>query len=304
MLEIAIMLEGQHGLTWERWKRIGRFVEEAGFAGLYRSDHFTNPDGPELDSLELWTSLTWLADNTKRIEFGPLVVPFSFRHPAHIARAASAIDDLSNGRLILGLGAGWQEREHNLFGFDLLDVKSRLDRCDEGLEVVTRLLQSDDPVTFDGKYYQIRGATLLPRPQKKGGPRILVGGNGMKRTLGNAAKYAAEWNGNFLTVNEYSKRNKKLDELLTAAGRDTTSVRRSFMTGCVLVEDGASTNEQLAIYGGSLKELQEYGFIAGSASEIKEQLSAFEQAGAQRIMLQWMTLDDMKGLEALAKAVL
>lgn len=304
MLEIAIMLEGQHGLTWERWKRIGRFVEEAGFTGLYRSDHFTNPDGPELDSLELWTSLTWLADNTKRIEFGPLVVPFSFRHPAHIARAASAIDDLSNGRLILGLGAGWQEREHNLFGFDLLDVKSRLDRCDEGMEVVTRLLQSDDSVTFEGKYYQIRGATLLPRPQKKGGPRILVGGNGMKRTLGNAAKYAAEWNGNFLTVDEYSKRNKKLDELLTAAGRDTKSVRRSFMTGCVLVEDGASTNEQLAIYGGSLKELQEYGFIAGSASEIKEQLSAFEQAGAQRIMLQWMTLDDMKGLEALAKAVL
>jgi len=302
MLEIAIMLEGQHGLTWERWKRIGRFVEDAGFAGLYRSDHFTNPNAPDLDSLELWTSLTWLADNTKRIEFGPLVAPFSFRHPAHIARAASAIDDLSNGRLILGLGAGWQEREHNLFGFDLLDVKSRLDRFDEGMEVVTRLLQSDDdPITFDGKYYKIRGATLLPRPQKKGGPRILVGGNGMKRTLGNAAKYAAEWNGNFISVEEYSKRNKKLDELLTVAGRDSKSVRRSLMTGCVF---GADISEQLAIYGDSLKELQEAGFIAGSASEVKEQLSAFEQAGAQRIMLQWMTLDNMDGLEAVAKALL
>lgn len=304
MLEIAIMLEGQHGLTWERWKRIGRFVEDAGFAGLYRSDHFTNPDGPELDSLELWTSLAWLADNTKRIEFGPLVAPFSFRHPAHIARAASAIDDLSDGRLILGLGAGWQEREHNLFGFDLLDVKSRLDRFDEGMEVVTRLFQSDDPVTFDGRYYQIRGATLLPRPQIKGGPRILVGGNGMKRTLGNAAKYASEWNGNFMSASEYSKRNKKLDELLIAAGREPQSVRRSFMTGCVFTDSNASADEQLAIYSGTLKELQEYGFIAGNASEIKEQLSAFEQAGVQRIMLQWMTLDEMDGLEALAKALL
>jgi F420-dependent oxidoreductase-like protein len=301
MLEIAIMLEGQHGLNWERWKRIGRFVEDAGFAGLYRSDHFTNSDAPDLDSLELWTSLTWLADNTKRIEFGPLVAPFSFRHPAHIARAASAIDDLSNGRLILGLGAGWQEREHNLFGFDLLDVKSRLDRFDEGIEVVTHLLQSDDPITFDGKYYQIRGATLLPRPQKKGGPRILVGGNGMKRTLGNVVKHASEWNGNFISVEEYSKRNTRLDDLLTAAGRDPKSVKRSMMTGCVF---GPNLSEQLAIYGGTLKELQKYGFIAGSASEIKEQLSAFEGAGVQRIMLQWMTLDDMDGLEALAKALL
>lgn len=304
MLEIAIMIEGQHGLNWERWKRIGRFVEDAGFAGLYRSDHFTNPNAPDLDSLELWTSLTWLADNTKRIEFGPLVAPFSFRHPAHIARTASSIDDLSNGRLILGLGAGWQEREHNLFGFDLLDVKSRLDRFDEGMEVVTRLLQSKDPVTFEGTYYQIRGATMLPRPQKKGGPRILVGGNGKKRTLGNAVKYASEWNGNFLTVEEFSKRNNKLDELLNAAGRDPKSVKRSMMTGCVLGKDDTGISEQLAIYGGSLKELQEAGFIAGSASDVKEQLSTFEQAGVQRIMLQWMTLDDTEGLEALAKAVL
>ena len=123
MLEIAVMIEGQNGLNWARWQRIARLAEEAGFVGLFRSDHFTNGNPPDLDSLELWTSLTWLADNTKRIEFGPLVTPFSFRHPAFTTRMAAAVDDLSGGRLTLGLGAGWQEREHALFGFDLLPLK-------------------------------------------------------------------------------------------------------------------------------------------------------------------------------------
>ena len=141
-MDIAIMIEGQAGLNWPRWKRVVRTVEELGFAGLYRSDHFTNASPPDIDSLELWVSLTWLADNTKRIEFGPLVAPFSFRHPAHTARMASAVDDLSAGRLSLGLGAGWQAREHEKFGFELLDIDPRFQRFEEGLEVVTRLLQN------------------------------------------------------------------------------------------------------------------------------------------------------------------
>ena len=104
------MIEGQNRLTWPRWQKIVRFVEDAVFVGLFRSDHFTNSNPPDLESLELWTSLTWLAYNTQRIESGPLVTPFSFRHPAFTARMASAVDDLSGGRLTLGLGAGWQGR--------------------------------------------------------------------------------------------------------------------------------------------------------------------------------------------------
>lgn len=158
MLEVAIMLEGQNGLTWPRWQKIVRLVEELGFVGLYRSDHFTNMNPPDKDSLELWVSLTWLACNTSRIAFGPLVTPFSFRHPVLTSRMASAVDDLSNGRLTLGLGAGWQEREHQLFGFDLLDVRSRFDRLDEGLQVVTQLLKNDSPVSFSGKYFNLVGS--------------------------------------------------------------------------------------------------------------------------------------------------
>jgi len=265
MLEIAIMLEGQNGLTWSRWQRIVKLVEELGFVGLFRSDHFTNSNPPDLESLELWTSLTWLADNTKRIEFGPPVTPFSFRHPAFTARMASAVDDLSNGRLTLGLGAGWQDREHDLFGFDLLDMKPRFDRFEEGMEVVTRLLQSYEPVTFDGKYYQLRGATLLPRPQRKGGPRILVGGSG-KRTLGNVVKYAVEWNCVMLTPEVFSRTNKRLSEMLTAAGRKSESVRRSMMTGCIFGKDDSALNDKVSARKRTLEELQSRGLIAGNTS--------------------------------------
>jgi F420-dependent oxidoreductase-like protein len=233
MLEVAIMLEGQNGLTWPRWQKIVRLVEELGFVGLYRSDHFTNMNPPDIESLELWVSLTWLAGNTSRIEFGPLVTPFSFRHPAFTARMASAVDDLSNGRLTLGLGAGWQEREHHLFGFDLLDVGPRFDRFEEGLQVVTQLLKSDSSTSFDGKYFQLREAAMLPRPQRSGGPRILIGGNGPKRTPELIARYADEWNAVFVSREEFVKSNTYLDQILKEHKRDPKTVRRSMMTGCI-----------------------------------------------------------------------
>jgi F420-dependent oxidoreductase-like protein len=304
MLEIAIMIEGQNGLTWSRWQKIVRLVEDLGFIGLYRSDHFTNSNAVDLESLELWTSLTWLADHTNRIEFGPLVTPFSFRNPVFTARMASAVDDLSNGRLTLGLGAGWQEREHQLFGFDLLGMKPRFDRFEEGMEVVTRLLQSDEPVTFAGHYYQLRGATLLPRPQRKGGPSILIGGDGEKRTLPAVVRYATEWNCVMLLPAVFAQKNSLLNEMLSAAGRELESVRRSMMTSCVFGKDDAALNAKLSTRKRTVEELQARGAVAGSPVQVQEQLKRLEEAGVQRVMLQWLELDDLEGLEALAKAVL
>ena len=304
MLEVAIMIEGQNGLTWPRWQKIVRLVDDAGFVGLFRSDHFTNSNGTDIASLELWTSLTWLASNTRRIEFGPLVTPFSFRHPVHTVRMASAVDDLSEGRLTLGLGAGWNKREHNQFGFELLDPKSRFDRFEEGMQVVTRLLQSDEPVTFEGQYYQLRGATLLPRPQRPGGPRILIGGNGVKRTLSYVVRYAEEWNCVSLLPDAFARLNQRLSKMLDEAGRDPTAVRRSMMTGCVFGKDETALNRKIKMYGKTLEEVRQDGIVAGSSSASREQLTALEEAGLQRIMLQWLDLDDMEGLEALAKAIL
>ncbi|MDO9129816.1 MAG: TIGR03560 family F420-dependent LLM class oxidoreductase [Anaerolineales bacterium] len=308
MLEIAIMIEGQNGLTWPRWQRLAAAVEELGFVGLYRSDHFTNATPPDKESLELWVSLTWLASHTKRIEFGSLVSPLSFRHPAFTARVAAAVDDLSDagggGRLTLGLGAGWQEREHHLFGFDLLDMKSRFARFEEGLEVITRLLKSDAPVTSEGKYYQLRGATLLPRPARRGGPPILIGGNGEKRTLPLVAKYADEWNAIFLPPDDFKRLNARLDDLLKQNGRAPESVRRSMMTGLKFGRTKKELKEKLAAKNQKADDLRRKGLIVGVGEEIFPQLTALEEAGLQRLMLQWLDLDDLAGLEALAKAVL
>ena len=304
MLEIAVMIEGQNGLTWPRWQRIVRLAEDLGFVGLFRSDHFTNSDPPDMESLELWTSLTWLAGNTKRIEFGPLVTPFSFRHPVHTARMAAAVEELSQGRLVLGLGAGWNDREHDLFGFDLLEPKPRFDRFEEGLQVVTSLLQNDGPVTFEGQFYQLRGATLLPRPLRPGGPRILIGGNGVKRTLTYVVRFASEWNCVMLLPDEFARLNTRLSEMLVEAGREPQSVRRSMMTGCVLGRDDATLNRKINFYGKTLEEIQQRGVVAGSSDAIKEQLQTLEETGLQRIMLQWLDLDDLESLEALAKTIL
>src|SRR5262245_34091566 len=121
MIEVGLMIEGQDGLTWDIWRRIAEIAEDRGYAGLYRSDHFTNPNLPDKNALECWASLAWLASHTSRIDFGVLVSPISFRDPRQLARQAAAIDDLSGGRLQLGLGAGWQDKEHSQFGYELLD---------------------------------------------------------------------------------------------------------------------------------------------------------------------------------------
>ncbi len=307
MVEIAIMIEGQNGLNWSRWQKIALAVEELGFAGLYRSDHYTNPDPPDLDSLELWVSLTWLASHTKRIEFGPLVAPFSFRDPTMMARMACAVDDLSGGRLILGLGAGWQKREHTNYGWDLLDVPGRMARLEEGIEVVSSLLKSDEPSDFDGDYYRLNDAILLPRPQQKGGPPILVGGNGPKRTLPLAAQYADEWNGVFISPAEFAERNELLDELLIKEGRQPQDLRRSIMLGAVFGrhDDGVKArNPSWFKRDYSDEELREMGFLVGTASDFKRQIEEYGNAGAQRVMIQWIDLDDLEGLRRLAVGVL
>ncbi len=302
MLEIAIMIEGQNGLNWGRWQKIATAVEAFGFAGLYRSDHYTNANPPDLDSLELWVSLTWLASHTRRIEFGPLVSPVSFRQPTMTARIASAIDDLSGGRLTLGLGAGWQEREHANYGWDLLKVGPRFERFEEGLQIISHLLKNDQPLDFEGEFYHLKEAALLPRPARPGGPPILIGGNGEKRTLPLVARYAAEWNAVYVTRQKFVELNQKLDDLLAANNRQPNSLRRSLMHGCYFGKDEAALQSKLN--GRDPAKLREHGIVVGTATEVVDQLGKFAEAGVQRIMLQWLDLDDLDGLAAMAQGIL
>jgi F420-dependent oxidoreductase-like protein len=299
-IEVAIMIEGQNGLNWSRWQRIAHTVEDLGFAGLYRSDHFTNANPPDIDSLELWVSLTWLAGHTRRIQFGPLVSPLSFRHPVWTARMAAAVDDLSGGRLTLGVGAGWQEREHTHFGFDLLPVSKRLARLREGVEVITRLLRQGEPVTFTGEYFRLRDAVLLPHPARR--TPILIGGG--KAVLPFVARYADEWNVAFEGPQGFAALSRRLDDLLRDQGRQPADVKRSLMTGLVFGHDEAELQRKVAAQQGSVEALRQRGLIVGTPSQIVDQLGRLAEVGVQRIMLQWINLDDMDGLEAFAKGVL
>lgn len=302
--EVAIMIEGQMGVNWLRWQRMVRAVEDLGFAGLYRSDHFTNPDPPDQDSLELWVSLTWLADHTDRIEFGPLVSPVSFRHPAMTVRMAAAVDDLSGGRLTLGVGAGWQQREHHNYSYDLLlEDGQRFDRLEEALHIIIGLLHNDRPVTFEGEYYQFYDAVLLPHPQRH--VPILIGGNGPTRTLPLVARFADEWNGVYLPPARYAELNARLDDLLREQGRAPSAVRRSLMTGLAFGRDDAEVKAKISENGdASLDDLRARGMIIGTPDVVAEQVAALGEAGVQRVMLQWFDLDDLDGLEAFAQAVL
>lgn len=302
MIELGIMVEGQDGLTWERWQRLARAAEDWGFAGLYRSDHFTNQTGPHLASLDLWASLSWLASHTERIEFGQLVSPLSFRHPVVTAWSAAAIDDLSGGRFRLGLGAGWQEREHTSYGFDLLDTDGRFARFEEGLQVVRLLLRSDEPTSFAGTFYHLDNALLLPRPARVGGPPIVIGGNGPRRTLPLAARYADEWNAVFVSADRFRELNALLDELLDGTGRERGALRRTLMTRAVVGSSRASLTGQLD--GASIDEARSDGMLVGTPSDIADQLATLNEAGVQRVMLQWVDLDDLSGLDAIARATM
>ena len=296
------MIEGQQGLDWPRWQRLVRAAEDLGFTGIYRSDHFVDPQGDYQNALEPWVSFAWLAANTSRVQFGPLVSPFSFRDPVITAWQASGVDALAGGRLRLGLGAGWNAREHHAFGYELLEVPERFARFEEGLRVISRLLQESGPVSFDGEWYQLRDARIAPRSPRETGPPIIIGGNGPKRTLPLVAKYADEWNATSLSMEDYRDRTERLDQLLLEQGRRPEDVRRTVMRRGVVGRDDAEVAQKLG--GGDRVAMLARGQVIGTPSEMVEILGTFAEAGIQGVMLQWLDMDDISGLELIASDVL
>ncbi|MBE2182980.1 MAG: TIGR03560 family F420-dependent LLM class oxidoreductase [Anaerolineae bacterium] len=303
MTFIGLMIEGQWGLTWERWRRLIEAADTMGYQCVFRSDHYTIGP-PDDDSLETFISLTYAADHTKHIEFGPLVAPTTFRHPALTARMASQIDDLSGGRMVLGLGTGWHEREHKQFGIPFYDQLARYEMLEDALEITTRLYHADEPVNYGGTHYSLDGAVLLPRPSRAGGPPILIGGNGPKRTLPLAAKYADEWNGVHINVNMFKERGALLDELLEKNGRDKAAVKRSVMLPCIIGKDDADLRTRSGGEMAPSDSLLERKKIIGTPSQIVEHISKYQEAGAYRLILMWQDQEDLAGIELLAKEVL
>jgi F420-dependent oxidoreductase-like protein len=299
-MDIALMVEGQDGLNWQRWQNIARTAEEVGFVGLYRSDHFTNPAGPYKDSLECWISLAYLATNTHNLEFGPMVTPISFRHPSMLVRQAAAIADLSGGRLQFGIGAGWQDREHTNYGYHLGDVPERMARFREATQIMAHLLREDAPLDFAGKHYQLHEAVLLPRPKNR--VPIVIGGSGRNVTLPLVARYADEWNSGPRLPEEFAETNAYLDTLIDKAGRPRQSVRRSMMLFLRTGRDQSDLERRLAAKPApqGMRNL----FI-GTHAELNERLRQLRGVGVQRAILNWWDdFDDVEGMAELGRAVL
>jgi F420-dependent oxidoreductase-like protein len=312
-VRIGIMIEAQEGLTWERWFRLADRVEAVGLDSLWRSDHlFSLMARPERASLEAWTSLTALAERTRRIEFGPLVSPMTFRHPALLARMATAVDLLAKGRLVLGVGAGWNEEEHAAFGIALPPLRERMDRLEEGIEVI-RALWTGGPVSRDGRYYPLSNATALPRPARQPGPPILVGGDGELRLLRIVAQHADEWNSHARGLDVYRAKRARLEEHCRAVGRDPDAIRRSWMTGVLIARDPDGVTERgrwlrqflPSLAGvpenGVAHELRERSWLVGLPEDVAVGLREWSALGISRVMLQYFDQDDMEGLALLAE---
>jgi F420-dependent oxidoreductase-like protein len=311
-MRIGLMIEAQEGLTWERWFRIAERVEALGLEGLWRSDHFFSLMGhPERPALECWSSLTALAQRTTRIPFGPLVSPMTFRHPALLARMAAAVDVLSRGRLLLGVGAGWNDAEHQAFGIPLPPLTERFDRLEEGIAVIKALWRGG-PVDFDGRHYRLRGAAAYPRPLQQPMP-LLVGGDGDVRLLRIVAQHADEWNSHAPGPDAYRAKRQRLEEHCRAVGRDPETIARSWMGGIVIGRDQHEVEERSGWLHGFLPalagipldrlcdELRRRHWLVGTPDEISSHLNAWAGAGVQRMMLQWYNLDDLGGLALLAE---
>ncbi len=293
------MVEGQNGLTWERWRHILRLAERLGFPSLFRSDHYMISE--PRDSLEAYLSFVMAAEETSSLRFGPLVSPVTFRAPLDVARMAAQIQQLSGGRFVMGLGAGWNDAEHKAFGVPFPPVAERMDRLEEALQL-TRAVWQPGPTTFDGRYYQLRGADVLPKPDPA--PPILVGGAGERRTLRLVAQYADEWNCVNQNPESYAAKTAVLERHCEAVGRDPATIRRSMMmfalVGPTPDHVDAATRVMLqhlsADSGTSTEEFRratavERGLLVGGTDELVDTLGRLAESGLQEIDMQHLVWD-------------
>lgn len=312
-MKVSITIEAMMGVNWRLWKQMVPMLETLGFATVFRSDHFSLGTPPVTDSLELITSLTYLADHTQRVDFGSLIAPVSVRDPVMLTRQAISIDDLSGGRMILGVGAGWMEEEHTQFGYSLGDPKMRMDRLEEALQVITSLIRSEDPVNFQGRFFRLQEARLLPRPHRP--TRILVGGNGPKRTLQLVAQYADIWNCQIETPERFQQLSSRLDELITTAGRKPSDVKRTVMIPVLLYHSPSELHlafdllRLTPIFTGATDDAIQNMFtsmncIQGSPDEVIRKMQAYSEAGAEEFVIQWFGVNDLDGIQKIVSEIL
>lgn len=305
-MDLRIFTEPQQGANYDDLLSVARAAEDAGYDGFFRSDHYLvmgDGDGRP-GPTDAWTSLAGLARDTSRIRLGTLVSPGTFRWPGVLAIQVAQVDQMSDGRAELGLGAGWYEREHAAYGIDFPDLGERFDRYAEQLELITGLW--DTPIgerySFDGRYYTVADSPAMPKPVQRPHPPIIVGGSGKRRTPGLAARFADEFNANFTDPDRSRELYDRVGAACAEVGRDTSTLRLSNAVVVCCGRDEAEFRGRAQAIGREPAELRASG-IAGTPQECVDQLGRFAEAGSERTYLQLLDLTDLDQIELVAGEV-
>ena len=299
------MIEGQEGVTWEDWVALADACESLGVESLFRSDHYISGFDESRPVLDAWATIAGLAARTTKLELGTLVSPGTFRHPSLLARNAATADEISGGRVVLGMGAGWMEREHVAYGFDFATTRERVARFAEQLEIVHDLFRKDR-VDFDGEHYRLQNAPGLHRPELT----ILVGGSAKPGTTGPAVKFADEYNCVFGTFDDARERKQRLDEACERGGRDPSTLRYSLMAPLVVGRDEREVRESARRIGERFgrdpeQVLERYAQSGpvGTVVQVVEQLKEIEALGFERVMLQHLAHRDLDTVALIGREV-
>ncbi len=302
-MQLRIFTEPQQGASYDTLLRVARATEELGFDAFFRSDHYLAMGSDGLPGpTDAWVTLAGLARETQRIRLGTLVSPVTFRLPGPLAVSVAQVDAMSGGRVELGLGTGWFEGEHTAYGIPFPPLGERFDILEEQLAIITGLWATpeDERFSHDGKHYRLRDSPGLPKPVQRPGPPMIIGGAGKLRTPALAARYAAEFNLAFRSLPEAVEAFERVREACSAAGRDPRSLVLSVAHTVVCGRDDAEIARRAAAIGVDAAEIG----LGGTPAQVVDAIGRYAEAGASRVYLQVMDLDDLDHLELLGAEVL
>jgi F420-dependent oxidoreductase-like protein len=305
-MRLCVFTEPQLGATYEQQLAMAQRAEALGFDGYFRSDHFISfGGGGEPGPTDSWVTLGGLARETTRIRLGTLVTSATFRLPGPLAIAVAQVDAMSQGRIELGIGTGWHEGEHKAYGIPFPPIGERFDRLEEQLGIITGLWSTPAGQTFSyqGHYYDISDSPALPKPVQQGGPPIIVGGAGPRRTPALAARFASEFNVPFRSLADTARQYDRVADACAAEGRDGRSTMVfSFARTIVCGRNDDEVKRRAAAVGVDAADMGDGG-TAGPPEQVAEQLRAFADKGAQRAFLQILDFDDLDHLDLIATEV-
>ncbi|MEU7744684.1 TIGR03560 family F420-dependent LLM class oxidoreductase [Nonomuraea sp. NPDC049158] len=301
-MKLRIFTEPQQGATYDDLLTVAQATERLGFDAFFRSDHYMRigEGEPGPGSTDAWLTLAALARETSTIRLGTLVSPATFRLPGPLAISVAQVDQMSGGRVELGLGTGWLEEEHRAYGIPFPPVGERFGRFEEQLEIILGLWTAEKTYSFDGRYYRLVDSPALPKPVQRPHPPVIIGGVGAKRTPRLVAAFADEYNVPFRTLSDTSEAYDRVREASAETGR--TVLLSAAQTVCV-GRDQAEIERRAAAIGQDLAGLRAGG-LAGTPAEVVDKIGQLGELGAERVYLQVMDLSDLEHLELIAAEVL